>query len=231
MVNAAYTIYGALGSGSVPVEAVLTLLGQPYEVIEAPTWEGESEQAKVAVVNPLKQIPALVTPAGETITESAAILIWLADRHPEAGLSPALDAPERAQFLRWMTFIPASIYSLFWVRDDPSRLVGDDAAMQAKVKAATAERILDCWAMMESQLAPLSERLGGCYLLGDQMTVLDLYVTVVSRWGPRRVRFYEVAPRMAEVVRRVDADPRLAAFWEQRFPFFEGWERLGQQAG
>ncbi|WP_419319711.1 glutathione S-transferase family protein [Caulobacter sp. ErkDOM-E] len=225
MVNAAYTIYGALGSGSVPVEATLTLLGQPYAVIEAPTWEGESEQAKVAVVNPLKQIPALVTPAGETITESAAMLIWLADRHPQASLAPALDSPLRAQFLRWMTFIPASIYSLFWVRDDPSRLVGDDAAMQARVKAATAERILDCWAMMESQLEP------GRYLMGDQMTVLDLYVAVVSRWGPRRVRFYEVAPRMAEVVRRVDADPRLAGFWAERFPFFDGWERLGQQVG
>ncbi len=223
MVNAAYTIYGALGSGSVPVEATLTLLGQPYAVIEAPTWEGESEQAKVAVVNPLKQIPALVTPAGETITESAAILIWLADNHPQSGLSPAPGAPERAQFLRWMTFIPASIYSLFWVRDEPSRLVGDDPAMQARVKAATAERIADCWAMMESQLEP------GRYLLGDQMTVLDLYVAVISRWGPRRVRFYEVAPRMAEVVRRVDADPRLTAFWAERFPFFEGWERLGQQ--
>lgn len=230
MVKSAYTIYGALGSGSVPVEATLTLLGLPYAVIEAPTWDGEAQQAKVAAVNPLKQIPTLVTPAGEVITESAAMLIWLADNHPQAGLSPALDAPERAQFLRWMIFVPAAIYSLFWVRDDPSRLVGDDAAMQARVKAATAERIADCWSMMDSQLTPLSERHGGRYLLGDQMTVLDLYVTVISRWGPRRVRFYEVAPRMAEVVRRVDADPRLAAFWAERFPFFEGWERLGQQA-
>ncbi|MBU4434061.1 MAG: glutathione S-transferase family protein [Alphaproteobacteria bacterium] len=225
MVSSAYTIYGALGSGSVPVEATLTLLGQPYAVIEAPTWEGESQQAKVAAVNPLRQIPTLVTPAGEVITESAAMLIWLADNHPQAGLSPALDAPERAQFLRWMTFIPASIYALFWVRDEPARLVGDDAAMQARVKAATAERIADCWAMMDSQISP------GAYLLGDQMSVLDLYVTVISRWGPRRVRFYEVAPKMAAVVRRVDADPRLTAFWAERFPFFEGWERLGQQAG
>ena len=220
-----FRLFSALGSGGVPVEAAMTLIGLPYDIVEAPTWEGEAEQAKVAVVNPLRQIPALVTPAGETITESAAILIWLADNHPEEGLSPALDSPQRAQFLRWMTFIPASIYSLFWVRDEPSRLVGDNAEMQAKVKAATAERILDCWGMMESQLTP------GRYLLGDQMSVLDLYVAVVSRWGPRRVRFYEVAPRMAEVVKRVDADPRLAAFWEKRFPFFEGWERLGQQAG
>ena len=57
--------------------------------------------------------------------------------------------------------------------------------------------------------------------------MLDLYVAVVSRWGPRRQRFYEVAPKMSEVVRRVDADPRLAAFWEARFPFVEGWESSG----
>ena len=216
--NQAYTIYGALGSGSVPVEATLTLLGQPYAVVEAPTWEGQAQQAKVAGVNPLKQIPALVTPDGETITESAAILIWLADRFPEARLAPSLDSPQRAQFLRWMVYVPAAIYSLFWVRDDPSRLVGSDPALQAQVKAATAERIADCWAMMERQVTP------GRYLLGDDLTVLDLYVAVVSRWGPRRKRFHEVAPRMAEVVRRVDADPRLAAFWAERFPFVEGWE-------
>lgn len=201
----------------------MTLIGLPYKIVEAPTWEGEAEQAKVAGVNPLKQIPALVTPGGETITESAAILLWLADRHPEARLAPAPDSPLRGQFLRWMVFVPAAIYSLFWVRDDPSRLGGPDPEVQARIKAATAERILDCWGMMERQVAP------GRYLLGDELTVLDLYVAVVSRWGPRRVRFYEVAPRMAQVVRRVDADPRLATFWEKRFPFFEGWERLGQQ--
>jgi GST-like protein len=221
MMNQAYTLYGALGSGSVPVEATLTLLKQPYRVVEAPTWEGAAQQDKVAGVNPLRQIPALVTPDGETITESAAILIWLADRFPAARLAPAVDAPLRAQFLRWMVFVPASIYSLFWVRDDPSRLGGPDVEVQARIKAATADRIADCWAMMESQLSP------GRYLLGDELTVLDLYVAVVSRWGPRRARFYDVAPRMSEVVRRVDADPRLAAFWEARFPFVEGWESRG----
>jgi GST-like protein len=35
---------------------------------------------------------------------------------------------------------------------------------------------------------------------------------------------------MSEVVRRVDADPRLADFWEQRFPFFDGWESQGASA-
>lgn len=208
-----YTLYGAAGSGSVPVEAAMTLIGLDYRVIEAVTWEGEAERDKVAVVNPMRQIPAMITPEGETITESAAILIWLADSHPETRLGPRLDDPRRAQFLRWMTFISAAVYSMFWVRDVPSRLVGDDAAAQAEVRLRTAERIANCWGLMDSQITP------GRFLLGEDLSVLDLYVAVASRWTPRRTRFYAEAPRMAEVMRRVDALPELQPFWSKRFPF------------
>lgn len=208
-----YTVYGAAGSGSVPVEAALTLIGAPYQVIEAVTWEGDAERDKVAPVNPMRQIPALITPEGETITESAAILIWLAEQHPEAALAPDAGDPRRAQFLRWMSFIPASIYSMFWVRDVPSRLGGDDPAAQATIRARTADRIAECWGVMDRQIAP------GRWLLGDEMTVLDLYVATASRWTPGRARFAEVAPRMAEAVARVDRLPELRAFWAERFPF------------
>jgi len=215
--NGDHVVYGAAGSGSVPVEAAMTLMGLPFTVVEGATWSHDPEiLARVEAVNPLKQIPAVITPAGETLTESAAILTWLADAHPEHRLSPPVGDPRRGQFLRWMTFIPASIYSLYWIRDDPTRLVPPD--LTAQVKARTADRIADCWAMMDSQVQP------GRYLLGDEMTVLDLYVTVVSRWGPRRRVFYQRAPGMAEVVRRVDADARLTEFWAARFPFEDGWE-------
>jgi GST-like protein len=215
------TVYGALGSGSVPVEAAMTLIGLDYEVVEGATWEhDEAVLAKVRAVNPLVQIPAVVLPDGEILTESGAILTWLADAHPAARLGPPVGHPLRGQFLRWMTYIPASIYSMFWVRDEPGRLAGPDEDAQARVKAATAERIADCWAMMDRQITP-----AGDYLLGDQISVLDLYVTAVSRWGPGRNRFYREATGMTPVVRRVDADPRLAAFWAERFPFAPGWER------
>lgn len=208
-----FTLYGAAGSGSVPVEAAMTLIGLDYRVIEAVTWEGEAERDKVAVANPMRQIPALVLPSGETLTESAAILIWLADAYPEARLGPTIDDPRRAQFLRWMTFIPAAVYSMFWVRDAPSRLVGDDAAAQEQVKRRTAERIAECWRVMDSQIRP------GRFLLGEELSVLDLYVAVASRWTPRRARFSIEAPGMADVVRRVDDLPELQAFWSERFPF------------
>jgi GST-like protein len=212
-----YIVYGAKGTGSVLAEAALTLLGLPYQLAEPVSWDENGTTEALAAVNPMRQLPALVLPSGELMTESAAILIWLADDHPEARLSPTMAALTRPAFLRWMSFCSAAIYSLYWIRDDPSR-IADTEAGQALARERTRERIADCWAIMDAQVEP------GRYILGDSLSVLDLYVAVLSRWGPRRRRFYEVAPKLAPVVRRVDADPRLARLWADRFPFSEGWE-------
>src|SRR5262245_20393801 len=110
-------MFGAAGSGSVPVEATLTLLGIPYEAIEAVTWEDEAARKLVATVNPLRQVSALVLPSGEVVTESAAILIYLADRHPQARRAPALRDPKRPQYLRCMVYVSAAIYALVWIID------------------------------------------------------------------------------------------------------------------
>jgi GST-like protein len=217
MSPAPYTVYGAAGSGSVPVEAALTLLGAPYVVQEVTTWESEAERDRIAPINPMRQIPALVTPGGEVITESAAIQIWLGDAHSDSGLAPPPGDPRRAQYLRWMVWIPAAIYWTYWVRDVPSRLAAD-AAQERVILERTAERVAECWRIMDAQVNPAP------FILGEQMTLLDIYVTVVSRWTPRRRRFYAEAPKLADVVRRVDADPRLQAFWSERFPFEAGWE-------
>jgi len=206
-----FTVYGAKGSGSVAIEAALTLIGAPYEVVERATWKPRDAKA-IAPVNPMRQVPALALPSGELMTESAAILTWLADSHPASRLAPAQDDPRRPAFLRWMAFVSSQIYSLFWIRDDPARLAADEAH-KVLVRERTTERIAQCWRVMEAQVSP------GRYIQGEELGVLDLYVAMVSRWGPRRKRFYEDAPAMGEVVRRVDADPRLAALWAERFPF------------
>jgi GST-like protein len=213
-----YVIYGAAGSGSVAVEAALTLIGAPYELIEEPALGDPKAAMRAAAVNPLRQVPALVLPSGELMTESAAILTWLADSHPQAELAPAVDSPLRPRFLRWMSYVSAQIYALYWVRDDITRLAADKAH-EAVLRERTAARIEHCWRMMEAQVEP-----AGRFMLGDEISALDLYMTVVSRWGPRRTTFYAAAPRFAAVVRRVDAEPRLGGLWAQRFPFAEGWE-------
>jgi len=198
-----FVVHGQRGSGSVAVEAALTLLGLPYAVEEDPSK-----------ANPLAQAPALILPGGETMTESAAILIWLADAYPAGAVAPPPASARRPAFLRWMAFVSSAIYALYWVKDDPSRLLADEAA-QGEIRARLAERIAHCWSVMEAALTPAP------FLLGESMSVLDLYVTVVSRWTPRKALHESVAPRIGGVVRRVEADPRLAALWAERFPLRE----------
>lgn len=211
------TLYGAAASGSIAVEAALTLLNVPYALVEGATWMQESARERVALQNPMRQIPTLVLPGGEVVTESAAILIHLAEAYPEAQLAPAAGDPLRRQFLRWMVYVSSAIYSLHWIKPDVRR-IGAPIELHDSVVEAVHDRIAFCWGNMDAQLQPRR------YLLGDTLTVLDLYVTVVSRFGPWRARFYEVAPKLAPVVRRVDQDPRLSEFWARRFPFEDGWE-------
>ena len=210
-------LYGAEGSGSIAVEAALTLLAVPYTLVEGATWAEASARERVASVNAMRQVPTLILPGGEIMTESAAILIDLADRHPDATLAPTLADPRRRQFLRWMVYVSSAIYSLHWIKPDVTRIGAPEDSRDSVIEAVH-ERIAFCWQTMDSQISP------GRYLLGDELTVLDLYVTVVSRFGPWRTRFYAAAPRMTPVVRRVDAEPRLADFWARRYPFTDGWE-------
>jgi GST-like protein len=205
-------LYGAQASGSIAVEAALTLLDIPYTLVEGATWAEASARERVAPQNPMQQIPTLVLAGGEVLTESAAILIYLADAHPAARLAPPVTDPLRRQFLRWMVYVSSAVYSLHWIKPDVRR-IGVPPELRVPVVNAVHDRIAFCWGNMDAQLTP------GRYLMGDELGVLDLYVTVVSRFGPWRQRFYEVAPRMAPVVRRVDAEPRLRRFWAERFPF------------
>lgn len=204
-------LHGAAASGSVAVEAALTWLDLPFQLVEGATWVSEAARERVGGHNAMRQIPTLVLPDGEVLTESGAILTWLADAHPGSRLSPALHDPRRGPFLRWMFFVSSAIYALHWIKPDVTR-IGAPAASRDDVVHAVHERIAFCWRTMDSQVQP------GRYLLGDDLTVLDLYVAVVSRFGPWRERFHAEAPRMTPAIRRVDDEPRLQALWARRFP-------------
>jgi GST-like protein len=205
------TLYGAAGSGSVAVEAMLTLLDIPFTLVEGATWASDAARSRVGIRNAMQQVPTLVLPDGEILTESAGILIYLADEHPDAKLAPGVTDPARRQFLRWMFFVSSAIYALHWIKPDVSR-VGAPQSARDDVVNAVHERIAFCWRTMDSQVSP------GKYLLGDSLSALDLYVAVISRFGPWRERFYAEAPRMTPAIKRVDEDPRLGALWASRFP-------------
>jgi GST-like protein len=212
-----YIVYGSPGSGSVPVEAALTLIGAPYEVIGETVLRDVARNSAVFKVNPLGQVPALVIPGGE-VDDRKCGHSDLAGRsisrcgfgataqRREASSVPTVDGLRLLGDLRARLGARRSM-----------RLISDERQVEV-VLDRIADRRADCWRWMDAQIEPRR------YLLGDELSVLDLYVATISRWSPRRTRFYREAPKMAAIVRRVDTDPRLAELWGTRFPFHEGWE-------
>jgi glutathione S-transferase len=82
--------------------------GQPYERVLIDISTGAQKQADYLAINPMGKVPALRD--GEvTLAENAAICAYVAERYPEARLSPSLGDPLRAKFLYWLFFLPGCI--------------------------------------------------------------------------------------------------------------------------
>src|SRR4051812_41872777 len=94
-----HRLYCSKGSGSMLVEAAFERAGVPVEFVDL-AWEDVGWNSRVlAPLNPLGQIPTLVLPDGTVMTESAAMILYLAERAPDAGLAPAIGHPSRPAFL------------------------------------------------------------------------------------------------------------------------------------
>src|SRR5256885_3161783 len=100
MAQGKYTLYGCKGCGSTPVELVLEMHDLPYDYVDVEPWETSPNVAKLEQVNPLGQVPTLVTPQGAVLTESAGILLWLLQQTPASPPLPS-DPVARASLYRW----------------------------------------------------------------------------------------------------------------------------------
>ncbi|HEY0283528.1 MAG TPA: glutathione S-transferase family protein, partial [Rhizomicrobium sp.] len=105
-----YILYGDKGSGAFCVEAALAEAGAPYEFQTISLEKNEQKAPAFLALNPSGKIPALRLPSDEIVTETAALLVIVAERHAQAALLPPLGTPERAQALRWIAFMASEIY-------------------------------------------------------------------------------------------------------------------------
>ncbi|AKT36145.1 glutathione S-transferase family protein [Chondromyces crocatus] len=210
MASPSLTIHGSKGWGSAIIEAACELVGEPY-TIEAvdPSTPGKALDRLLAL-NPLGQVPTLVLPDGSVMTESAAVMLWLLERHPDSNLAPPPGDPRRGTFLRWLVYFVAAIYPMYTVGDYPERWVKDQAARDQLLEA-TVQRILTCWRVLEEGLAPST------YLLGEQFTLIDVYGSIMSRWRPGRERIRAVAPRAIAAAEQAEAHPILSRVLERNF--------------
>ena len=93
---AAYRLYWYRTASSLAPMATLEEVGADYEAVEVDCAAGAHREPAYRQIHPLGLVPALRLPDGRTVFESAGIVMFLADRHPEAGLAPDARTEERA---------------------------------------------------------------------------------------------------------------------------------------
>jgi GST-like protein len=209
-----YTLYGKKGSGSASVEAALAIFGAPFRVVETAQWDRNAAFDDLLAINPIGQIPTLVLEDGSALSESAAIHIHLAEAYPQAHWLPA-DAAARAQAIRGLVFIAANCYPMITIIDFPERFVaglGEDEALQKRVRTATRERLYLHWDMF-ADLFPARP-----FLNGATLGALDLYAAVVSKWSGGRAHIAAARPAFAETLKRIEANPRVAEVFARHWP-------------
>jgi glutathione S-transferase len=200
-----YKVYGRPGTGSVVVEALLEEIGAEYETELIDRYAIPDNYLKIS---PLGQVPALMLPNGRIMTESAAITIYLADRYPKARLSPAADAPERADFLRWLIYLAANIYMTDLRIYYPDRYTADQQGGKC-VKASAIARMATEWEIYAAALGNKP------YILGDQMCAVDIYAAMLATWNLDVPAFFGRHPNVHAMYERVTKRPAIAKVWER----------------
>ena len=202
-------LLGCKGCGNAIVEAAFAVAGLPLDYEEVDYSEDSPTRPRLLKFNPLGQVPTLVLPSGEVMTESLAILHYLDDLAPKAGLIPAKGDAMRPLFYRWAVFFIAAVYPTYTYGDDPKKWVPDEAASK-QLRESTDNHRKALWGQLEAQAkAP--------WFLGERFSALDLYVTMMTRWRPGVLWFAKNAPKCVEIAKRATALPAVAPVMRKNF--------------
>ncbi len=204
-----YRLYGDLGSGAFSAEAALAEAGAPYEFELISLDKGEQKAPGFLILNPSGKIPALRLPEGVIVTESAAILLTLADHFPQSGLLPPQAAPARATAYRWLAFMASEIYPFVEIADYPARFVPEGTAAAALKDVAVA-RIRERLLLIERVLA-------GPFLLPGGFSLLDIYAAMFSRWSIGAEWRELNLPQLTKLAKLVSQRPAIAPVWKRHF--------------
>jgi glutathione S-transferase len=196
-----YTLYFSPGSASFAVHWMLLELGVPFELERVNFADRAQKRPEFLRLNPRGHVPVLLID-GHAYSESAALLMILAERHPEARLSPAPGSPERYAFLEAMVYLANELLpafrAWFYIDDFASADHHEDALAHARTRIEAVFSELDRW---------LSD--GRTHLLGADLTVADLLATMLARWSRRMPRPAHAWPNLAAYLTRMKQRPSL----------------------
>lgn len=165
-------LYYSPGACSMADHIVLEWIGQPYEAAKV-----SSEARKMPEflkINPAGAVPALQD-GDWVLTQNAAILNYLADRFPHAGLGGDGTPKGRAEVNKWLAFANSDVHPAFKPLFGATAYLGDEAMVE-KSKAAARKSLRELFARADAQLA------GKDWLTGSR-SIADPYLYVVLRWA------------------------------------------------
>jgi glutathione S-transferase len=163
-------LYYSPGACSLSPHIVAAEAGIPLKLIKVDvTSKTISREGDFWDVNPKGYVPALELDDGQVLTEGPAIVQFLADRAPGAGLVPANGTFERVRLQEALNYLTSEIHKSYSPLFRPDVL----PAVREERLAYLAKR----YAFIEKQLE------GRKYLLGDRFTVADAYLFTLTRWA------------------------------------------------
>jgi glutathione S-transferase len=170
---------------------LLEELGAPHELRVVNMKAGEQRKPAFLAVNPMGKVPAILHRGG-LITEQGAIYIYLADLFPQAGLTPALDDPQRGPYLRWIVYYGSSF---------------EPAVVDRALKRDPAPLAMSPYGDFDTMLKTLTDQLAkGPYLLGDRMTAADVLWGTALAWTTA-FKIVPELPVIMDYVKRLSARP------------------------
>ncbi|HYQ17741.1 MAG TPA: glutathione S-transferase N-terminal domain-containing protein [Polyangiaceae bacterium] len=173
-------LYFSPGAVSMATHIALEEVQLPYALEPISIKAGEQLTERYRRVNPLGRLPALEIEPGVVLTETPALLGYLADRAPELDLLPSTPLL-RARASELMSLLSSSVHVAFISFFRPDRYTADDGA-KAALKIDGKQRFFDLLRHVDGRLPAQG------YALGERYTLVDAYATVFFLWG----RFFEL---------------------------------------
>lgn len=193
------TFYYAPLTCALATHIVLEQVGADYEPVRLDFKAAQQRSPEYLAINPKGRVPAIVTERG-VLTETPALLLYLAQLHPEAGLAPLDDPFALAELQAVNAWFCSTVHVAHAHRPRAYRWA-DDPAAQAAMQAKVPHNMGECFDAIESGL------LRGPWVMGERYTIADPYLYTLSGWlagdGVDIARY----PRVAEHRARVEAMP------------------------
>jgi glutathione S-transferase len=196
------TLYGSKSTASLVVHWLLIELGIGHDLQMLDFGTREQKSPEYLALNPQGRVPTLVVD-GQPVTEAAAIVMHLADLHPQAGLSPAVGTPERAQYYRWMFFCANTLQPAYRDWFYPAEPAGEACVEAAKAQARA--ELESAWQQVADHLET-----NGPYLLGERRSAADFLLTMLMRWSRNMPRPTDSWPVLHAHAARMKALPSFA---------------------